>query len=243
MDNNMKEGFTIFFSNIKNKKTFYKEIPNLLTLSRAVGVIFVNILYFTGNIIPSIILTTLMFATDFFDGKLARKFGVQSEFGADLDAICDKIMFLGLTIPALFINKILLINTFLEGVIALINLKRRKNGSNARSTMIGKIKMWPLSMTVALCYLSKLIPVLSLFNVMFIFTTAMQLITSVDYYKKYTEENKNVENNQVFNNDTNTNTYSKDYSNGLDRQNNFYVSKNKNTVKRLVRTKNKPNIR
>ena len=78
-------------NDLKSSKTAYKQIPNLLTFSRAIAPIFINILFFLGNIPGALAVCGLTFLTDAFDGVIARKLNIQSEFGADLDAICDKV--------------------------------------------------------------------------------------------------------------------------------------------------------
>ena len=88
--NKYKEDFNNCINDLKNIKTWYKQVPNLLTISRPIGIIPANILFFTGDVVPAVILTGCLLLTDLFDGKLARKFGVQSKLGADLDAVGDK---------------------------------------------------------------------------------------------------------------------------------------------------------
>ena len=79
-----------------NIKTWYKLIPNLLTVSRPIGIIPANILFFTGNIVPAFILSGVLLLTDLFDGKLARKWNVTSKLGKPIvihtrDAAVDTI--------------------------------------------------------------------------------------------------------------------------------------------------------
>ena len=138
---------------MKNIKTWYKLIPNLLTVARPIGMIPVNILFFTGNIIPALVLTGGLLITDFFDGKLARKWNVQSKLGADLDAVGDKIMFLGLVLPLLVNYPVLLINLLGEVFITAVNVKGRIDGLDMKTVFLGKVKTWFLSLTLGLGYL------------------------------------------------------------------------------------------
>lgn len=138
---------------LSNIKTWYRQIPNLLTISRPIGMIPANILFFTGNVVPAIILTGALLITDLFDGKLARKWNVQSKFGADLDAVCDKLMFLGLSVPLLINYPLFIINFLLEGAIASVNVLGRINGLDTKTVFSGKVKTWFLSLSLGLGYL------------------------------------------------------------------------------------------
>ena len=55
-----KDDFNNCLKDLKNIKTWYKQIPNLLTISRPIGMIPANILFFTGNVVPAIILTGIL---------------------------------------------------------------------------------------------------------------------------------------------------------------------------------------
>jgi CDP-diacylglycerol--glycerol-3-phosphate 3-phosphatidyltransferase len=72
-------------------------LPNLLTLSR---IIFAVILVFllqgntqTGNIL-AVIIFAIASLTDFYDGHLAKKRGLVSDFGKIMDPVADKILLL-----------------------------------------------------------------------------------------------------------------------------------------------------
>ena len=173
------------FDDLKHKETFYKQIPNLLTASRAVGMIPVNILFLTGNMVPGIILLGMLLSTDFFDGKIARKYGIESKFGADLDAICDKIMAIGLMIPLFFVSPLLLINVLLEGIIAIMNVTGRLKGLNTKTLFSGKVKTWFLSLTLGLGYLTKFIPSGYVAFVLSSLVTMPIQIKAIFDYKKY----------------------------------------------------------
>lgn len=182
-------------NDLKHKDTFYKQIPNLLTFSRLVGMIPINILFFTGNTIPAIILTGLILSTDFFDGKLARKFNVQSKFGADLDAICDKFMFLGLSLPLIISNPVLITNFIFEGIISFINVLGRVKGLDTKTIFAGKIKTWFLSGSILAGYLVKFFSInSSILNILSYITLGSQIITVDNYIREY-KKMKNIENN------------------------------------------------
>lgn len=157
--NKYKEEIKRCFNDLKHRDTFYKQIPNLLTASRALGMIPVNILFFTGNSFLAIILIGILLSTDFFDGKIARKYNIVSEFGADLDAVCDKIMVLGLVLPLLFKSPVLILNLIFEGLITSVNVLGRTKGLDTKTLYIGKVKTWFLSLTIFLGYLLQFVNV------------------------------------------------------------------------------------
>lgn len=196
-----KEEVLRCINDLKHKDTFYKQIPNLLTFSRLVGMIPINILFFTGNIIPAILLTGLILSTDFFDGKLARKFNVQSKFGADLDAVCDKFMFLGLSLPLIVSNPVLISNFIMEGIISFINVLGRVEGLDTKTIFAGKIKTWFLSGSILAGYLVKFFSISnSLLNVLAYITLGSQIITVDNYIKEY-KRMKNIKLEENINNE------------------------------------------
>lgn len=150
-------------SDLRNKDRFYRQIPNLLTVSRAIGMIPVNILFFTGNVIPGIMLVLILLGTDFVDGKIARKYNIVSNLGADLDAVCDKVMVLGLTLPLMFGNPILFLNLILEGCITSVNVIGRIKGMNTKTLYVGKVKTCFLSNMLLLGYLVEFFSVSSIY--------------------------------------------------------------------------------
>lgn len=171
-------------NDLKHKDTFYKQIPNLLTVSRVLGMIPVSILMLTGNTLFGMILLGLVLSTDFFDGKIARKYGLVSKFGADLDAVCDKVMAFLLMIPLIFDAPILILNMVLEGLISFSNVKARIIGVDTKTIFIGKIKTCFLSVTLLLGYLTKIVGFsYNAFMVLALSTMLMQIKTYYDYAK------------------------------------------------------------
>lgn len=167
-------------------------LPNSLTLARipGIGLIYSSVL--TDN--PYVIATTigLVALTDLFDGYAARNITKNpNKGGALLDACTDKLFSLALIIPAIFDNPLLLTNGFLETIIGLVNRDATKKGAEQKSTMLGKIKMWPLSATISLSYInmaanSELLDRLITLGVV---TTGILEIINIIQYKKQAEEN------------------------------------------------------
>ncbi len=185
-------------NDLKSIKTAYKQIPNLLTFSRAIAPIFINILFFSGNIPGALVLCGLTFLTDAFDGPIARKLNIQSEFGADLDAICDKLLIAGIALPIIILNPIMIINVILETMISVTNIKAKLNGKKPKSTKLGKLKTWVLSLTVLSGYITSLLNIdLALLKSLLMITPAVlfQSATFLEYLqinKKGKDENENI---------------------------------------------------
>lgn len=170
----------------KDIRTWYKLIPNLLTISRPIGMIPANILFFTGNVIPAVVLTCSLLLTDLFDGKLARKFGVTSKLGADLDAVGDKVMFLGMAFPLLVNVPALVVNFLLEAAIAVVNVYGRLNNLETETVFSGKVKTWFLSLTLIVGCLVQFfdVPVV-IFNTLTLLTCFSQGFALSDYISNY----------------------------------------------------------
>lgn len=195
-----KEEFKKCINDLKHKKTFYKQIPNLITISRPLGMIPANILFFTGHKVFALVLTTLLLSTDFIDGKLARKWNVQSNLGADLDAVGDKIIFLGMSLPLILSNHLFIINVLLELAISYINIKGRIHELDTKTVYFGKVKTWFLSATLVAGYLTHFFNLpLSIFITFMIGTSINQSIALHEYISNYKKMKQiSLETNQKF---------------------------------------------
>lgn len=190
-----KDDFNNCKKDLKSIKTWYKQIPNLLTISRPIGMIPANILFFTGNVVPAVVLTGCLLLTDLFDGRLARKWNCQSKLGADLDAVGDKIMFLGMALPIVASNPLILINVVLEGAISYINVLGRLKGMDTKTVYSGKLKTWFLSLLLLMGYVTHFFNVPGIIlDIIMAVTCVSQGITLSDYvneYKKMKQEKHN----------------------------------------------------
>lgn len=135
-----------------NKKSI---IPNWLSFSRLIGGITIPIIINKGASIKTIVkVTSFVALSDFFDGKIARLLNAESEDGALLDVISDKFFSILLITGIIPNNKLFITNGILESAIAIINGKNLKEGGTPKSNLIGKIKIWPLSIALAMGYIS-----------------------------------------------------------------------------------------
>lgn len=78
-------------------------VPNILTMIRIILVPIFAVLFLKGSYIPALVVLLLSGLTDFFDGKIARRFNQISELGKILDPIADK--FTQITIAVLLFFK------------------------------------------------------------------------------------------------------------------------------------------
>ena len=203
----MKEFWEYFVKNIKivvadlkskDKERRRKQIPNLLTIIRGFfAPITIIPAVISGNIFLAFGLIAICALTDSIDGWYARNYNAQSKFGADLDAICDKLFVLTLAFPLSFQYTRWIIEILvLELIISIINSHYKIKGYEVHSSLIGKAKTVILDTSIALCYLDFLVPVPEwLITLATVLTTIMQVLTAVGYivgYRKQVEIN-NVE--------------------------------------------------
>ena len=78
-------------SNIKELFTGCLTIPNLLSVIRIALIPVFGVLYYDGKIGWAVFVLFLSGLSDFFDGKIARKFNQISELGKMLDPVADKL--------------------------------------------------------------------------------------------------------------------------------------------------------
>jgi len=132
------------------------KVANRLSLSRIpLGLTIPCVAYFTKNQWLTLTLTSFYAISDFLDGFYSKHvIHHPTKGGTYLDAVCDKIGAAELIIPAIKQNPALLINGILESIISVINVDSTKKGNKVQSTKLGKLKMWPLSLTLLCTYLS-----------------------------------------------------------------------------------------
>lgn len=189
-----KEQGKICIEELKNKNTRKKQIPNLLTASRLLSPFFIIPTAISGNLVLTVAFTSMFALTDAFDGYFARKFNATSEFGRMLDPITDKLFAASLLIPLTISNPLILINLFLESIIALINTHSHINNNHPKTLKIGKIKTWALFGTIALQYMDFIVKIpLYIINSLFGLTTLLQIL-SIKEYGKNLENYKQAQN-------------------------------------------------
>ncbi len=198
------------------KKEFNKNIPNYLTISRIIiSVIVIIFLLFPfdmvnisfpkylvgGTIIIDIklVIAAILFViasiTDFFDGYLARKHNVVSDFGKVTDAIADKILVNGILIILCgqgYITPVIPVIIILrDTVVNTIKMVAGNNGDVVAAIKTGKFKTAFLMIGITLKLIGNF--PCGLFNIalddFFLITaTVLSLVSGIEYfniYKKY----------------------------------------------------------
>lgn len=80
----------------KNNEKIRITIPTLLNLSRVILTFVVIYMIINGSdIIHIVIVFSIAAITDYFDGKIARKYNLVSEFGAKADMLADRFLWVG----------------------------------------------------------------------------------------------------------------------------------------------------
>ena len=169
-----------------------KHIPNILSSTRLLSPFVLIPLILNGNLIGSVISLSGYLTTDALDGFLARKWHVQSDLGAKIDVVADKLILASLLVPIAVMNPLMIITLFLEGSISLVNVYRKIKGGNPKTIQFGRIKMVIISLFMVICYLSKLVMIPKiLLNTFFAITTLFQMGTLYKYINCYLKEKEN----------------------------------------------------
>ena len=151
---NSSNSETVIEEIIKSLKDDEAKTANRLSLCRIpLGIAIPLTAYYTKNQYLTLGLTSMYAVSDYLDGFWAKHVKKHpTKGGAYLDAGCDKIGAVELIIPAIIQNPNLIINGALESIISKINMDSIKNGNDVHSTILGKIKMWPLSLAILCTY-------------------------------------------------------------------------------------------
>jgi CDP-diacylglycerol--glycerol-3-phosphate 3-phosphatidyltransferase len=162
-------------------------LPNALTLIRLLCVPIVGALLFLDQPVPRDIAAVVFLAaavTDFFDGSIARRRGITSDFGALMDPIADKalitVALVGLSLLgdlSWWITIVILVREF---VVTVVRLSVVKHGVIAASRG-GKAKT--LAQIVAITMFLAVGPSwwMTLASVVMAIAVILTVVTGVDY--------------------------------------------------------------
>lgn len=127
-----------------NQNKFVKIFVNILSITR---VAMIPVLYFIPETWPLFITVNILFITDFFDGFLARSYGVTSELGALLDLLGDKLLVAYLMIWAYATGKLgivivvlVILREILSMVIRFIKNRSEHSNNSIPASFWGKFK-------------------------------------------------------------------------------------------------------
>lgn len=181
----------------KDWKKEYFSIPNLMGYFRIILIPVYLIIYINAKDVKDYALAALILLlsaiTDFFDGKIARKFDMITEWGKVLDPIADKltqgIVVISLIIRYDFMALVLIVflaQQIIQGVLGLVFIQ--KTGIVEGAQMFGKVSTAFLDFMIVLLVLWVDIPrkiALTLMTIS-IFLMTNSLLRYVDYYtRKY----------------------------------------------------------
>lgn len=144
---------------MSNQKKKGMNLPNKLTVLRIMLVpVFIAVMMLPASVLNPIVSGLIGVAifiaaslTDMLDGKIARKYGLITDFGKLMDPLADKFMVIGaltvivyrarLDATCLFFTLVLLVVVFRElGVSALRLVASTSSGAVVAANMLGKIK-------------------------------------------------------------------------------------------------------
>ena len=132
-------------------------LPDQLTLARAASVPFVVLLYaweLPHNEYWATAIFCIAMATDWFDGRIARRRGVTSQLGSLLDPIADKVLVLAVLVmliedgiwPAWMVAAIVARELLISG----LRLAAIERGVVIAARDLGKLKTWAQAAAAAL---------------------------------------------------------------------------------------------
>jgi CDP-diacylglycerol--glycerol-3-phosphate 3-phosphatidyltransferase len=132
-------------------------LPDQLTLARAAAVPLVVLLYaweLPSNEAWATALFCVAMATDWFDGRIARRRGVTSQLGSLLDPIADKVLVLAVLVmliedgiwPAWMVAAIVARELLISG----LRLAAIERGVVIAARDLGKLKTWAQAAAAAL---------------------------------------------------------------------------------------------
>lgn len=159
-----------------------KIFVNIITTIRFTYALFLPILKNKISEVAFVINIAILFLTDSIDGILARKHKVQTLYGSIMDTIADKTLSIILLLMLTERYKILSIILLSEIIIAITNIIGKITGRKVESSIYGKIKMWLLSITIVIGYMS-LFSIINK-NILLIcvgITSMFELIVIIDY--------------------------------------------------------------
>ena len=175
-----------------------KHIPNILTLLRVILVPFFIYYFIQESLMIAFLLFIIASITDYFDGYLARKFKVISNFGKIMDPLADKLLVLSALALLSFGAHgylsiwIFVIITSREIIITILrDLYKKKNIFMAANNW-GKIKTVTqmLGLTVSLFLLGLNINIADYslyFNIYFWGVALITILSGVSYLKNLKE--------------------------------------------------------
>lgn len=161
-------------------------LPNKLTLMRIVLVPVFVVLYKLGFFIPALIVFIVASVTDFFDGKIARKYNLVTNFGKIMDPLADKILVyaaFSIFVEAHIVPAwMFIIILFREFIVAGMRTVAASEGIVIAAAMSGKLKTVLQMIAVPLLIISSLNPIIAMLGKVFLWASlVMTIVSGVEY--------------------------------------------------------------
>lgn len=157
------------------KKTIAILLVNLLTTIRIIGVFLLIPIFWNYGGIAAALLSVGCYFTDCLDGIIARKCKVSTFFGSVFDGCADKAFTCANLIVLFTITKFAIIPILFEISIILIQTFKFQKNMNVKSSTLGKLKTWVISLTVILLYL-----LIDIQNITFLSQSTIDFILNTD---------------------------------------------------------------
>ena len=131
-------------------------LPDHLTLARLAAVPLVVVLFewdFANHALWATLVFAVAMATDFFDGRIARRRGRSTALGSLLDPIADKILVLAVLIVlvdrGVFLGWIVAAIVAREFLVSGLRLAALERGVVLQARDLGKLKTWSQAVAAA----------------------------------------------------------------------------------------------
>ena len=144
----------------KEKEFMNKNVPNILTISRIVCTPIMILMFLLPiekgiGVFVALGIYVLGCLTDFFDGKIARKYNLITDFGKFMDQIADKfittsamvlVLFAGTITPFWLAVVILLVVVLRDILISGIRMYAANQNIVIAADIFGKVKSFSLTL-------------------------------------------------------------------------------------------------
>lgn len=168
-----------------------KFVPNLITISRILSVFLFVLVFLRGEFAWALVIFSVAAISDFFDGYLARKFKITSEFGAMLDPVADKVLMFASyllfayekIIPCYLAAVVISRDLLILAVVSICLLKKIKlKISPLMSSKINTTVQLTFVMLVLTC---KTFTINLSLDVFVLFVCGMTVYSGLDYARRY----------------------------------------------------------
>ena len=168
-----------------------KNLPNKLTMSRVIAIPIFIVLFMMGYRLSSAVIFVLASITDYFDGMLARKYNIISNFGKLMDPLADKMLVISALMLLTWTGEIHFLCTLVvvlrELMISSIRLIALEQNIVIAASIWGKLKT-STQMVAIILLLFKFYTINSICYYitygLFYISTALVIISLVDYIIK-----------------------------------------------------------